>query len=105
MESRNLRPQNRAQFGGMLAILISIALLVVVLVRDINVLNAWTILAGLVGGVLGLVGHSSRSRAGAVIILLLAGAPAVFSYGFAYLVPIVLLLIPSSSRSTSTSIS
>ncbi len=78
---------------------------VVVLVRDINVLNAWTILAGLAGGVLRLVGHSSRSRAGAVIILLIAGAPAVFSYGLAYLVPIVLLLIPSSSRSTSASIS
>ncbi len=105
MVSRNLRPQNRAQFGGMLAILISAALLVVVLVRDINVLSAWTILTGLAGGVLGLVGHSSRLRAGAAIVLLLAGAPAVFSYGLAYLVPIVLLLLPYSSRSTSASIS
>lgn len=74
-----------ARMGGALAILLSLVLLVVTVVRGVNVLSGWTVAAGLAGGVVGWRSRSLGARFGAVGLLFLAGAPAAFSYGLGYL--------------------
>lgn len=81
--------------GAASAVVISLGLLAIVLVRDVglNVLNGWTIVLGVSGGVVAWRGRSRRSRLGAILLIVLGALPATafVGLGLVYLIPIVLI--------------
>lgn len=86
--------------GGVLAILISVGLLAMVLVRDagVNVGNGWTIALGMAGGAVAWRGWGRWSRLEAIMLIVAGALPAtVFvGLGLVYLVPIVLIALGRS---------
>ena len=88
-----------ARAGGWLAILVSVALLVIVLVRDVgcNPFNGWTIGLGLLGGAVAIRAATVTERVAATVIVLLATVPAVLG-GMGLLYVPSLVLIPLGGR-------
>lgn len=82
--------------AGGLALAVSVVIAASLPLRgvDFNVLNAWTLLLGAVGGVLALTAKSKGWVVGALAFLVLAALPALFGWvGWLYLPSIVLLSI------------
>ncbi len=79
-----------ARAGGWTAIGVSVALLVIVLARDVglNPWNGWTIGLGLGGGAVAVKATSLTERGAAAMLLLLGMLPAlVGGFGLLYLRP------------------
>ena len=84
------------RLAGVLAGVVSAALLVVVLVRDVglNALNGWTILLGFVAAGILLARADRRSLFAAWIILFLAMVPALIGgIGLLYVPSLVLVAV------------
>ncbi len=85
-----------ARVGGWLAVGVSVALLGVVLVRDVglNVLNGWTIFLAAAGGLIAITHDGRAARLTAFALILLAALPALVG-GFAllYLPSLVLIFL------------
>ena len=82
--------------GGWLAVGVSVALLGVVLVRDVglNVLNGWTIVLAAAGGLIAITRDGRAARLSAFALVLLAALPALVG-GFALLyIPSLALIFP-----------
>lgn len=88
-----------ARAGGWLAIVVSVALLVIVLARDVglNPLNGWTIGLGLLGGAVAIRAATVTDRVAATVIVLLAAVPALLG-GMGLLYVPSLALIPLGGR-------
>ncbi|MBA2443917.1 MAG: hypothetical protein H0V49_01110 [Nocardioidaceae bacterium] len=85
-----------ARVGGWLAVGVSVALLGVVLVRDVglNVLNGWTIVLAAAGGLIAITRDGRAARLTAFALVLLAALPALVG-GFALLyIPSLVLIFP-----------
>lgn len=85
----------RDQYGGALAVLISVLLLVMVLARDVglNPLNGWTIALCSGGGVVAWRGRGRRPRALAITMIILGALPATLfvGLGLVYVSSIILI--------------
>jgi hypothetical protein len=88
-----------ARAGGWLAIFVSVALLVIVLVRDVglNPFNGWTIGLGLIGGAVAIRAATVTETVVATVIVLLATVPALLG-GMGLLYVPSLVLIPLGGR-------
>ncbi|MDQ3891337.1 MAG: hypothetical protein M3274_00345 [Actinomycetota bacterium] len=88
-----------ARAGGWLAILVSVALLVIVLARDVglNSLNGRTIGLGLIGGAVAIRAARVTETVAATVIVLLATVPALLG-GMGLLYVPSLVLIPLGGR-------
>lgn len=84
--------------GGLLAVAVSSALLVFVLARPVglNPLNSWTVLLGIIGGLVAVRRPVGTGRWLAALILILALFPALpGGLGLLYLPSLALLGVPN----------
>lgn len=90
-----------ARLGGALAVVASVALAVIVLVRDVglNAGNGWTILLGLAAGAVVLAQPARTVVLSAAVVLVLGMLPALFGgMGLVYGPSLTLLVFARFSR-------